>query len=117
MPITIATPAERFAALAVALRAEPDVSVPSDEPGSPRGFGANGLKVRRKLFALLVRDQLVVKLPRVRVDTLVAANEGERYDPRRDGRLMREWLCLRPTSKLDWLTLAREALEFVRAQP
>ena len=26
---------------------------------------------------------------------------------------MREWLCLEPSSHLDWLDLAREALEFV----
>ncbi|HET8906911.1 MAG TPA: hypothetical protein VFN11_08105, partial [Ktedonobacterales bacterium] len=80
---------------------------------SGRGFGADALKARGKIFAMLAGERLVVKLPRQRVDALVASGEGERFDPRRDGRLMKEWLALAPTSEIDWLTLAREAKEFV----
>jgi hypothetical protein len=37
---------------------------------------------------------------------------GQRFDPG-DGRLMKEWLALQPTSKENWLSLAREAMRFV----
>jgi hypothetical protein len=47
------------------------------------------------------------------VDALVASGDGERFDPRRDGRLMKEWLSVAPTSQLAWRDLAREALAFV----
>src|SRR5207247_2039163 len=53
-----------------------------------------GLKVNEKIFAMLVRGDLVVKLPRARVDELVAARTGKRFDPRRDGRVMKEWLVV-----------------------
>lgn len=62
---------------------------------------------------MLSRSQLVVKLPRERVEALSASGDGEPFDPRRDSRRMREWLALFPTSEIDWLPLAREALEFV----
>ena len=107
------TPDARYAALVDALLAEPGVTAGSEE-GQPRHrFGASGLKVGGKLFAMLVRGALVLKLPRRRVDALVTSGDGERYDPRRDGRRMQEWLVLAPTSALDWLPLAREALAFV----
>jgi hypothetical protein len=57
--------------------------------------------------------RLVVKLPWQRVDALIAAGEGERFDPRHDGRLMKEWLVVALSSGKEWLPLAREALEFV----
>ena len=58
------------------------------------------------------QGRFVVKLPAKRVDALIESGDGTRYDPG-PGRLMREWLCLEPSSHLDWLDLAREALEFV----
>jgi hypothetical protein len=60
---------------------------------------------------MLVRGRLVVKLPRYQVDALVAAGEGERYDPGR-GRLMKEWLTVTSESEEEWLALARDALGF-----
>ena len=81
-----------------------------------KGFGSNGLRVGGKIFAMLVNDRLVVKLPKQRVDALIAGGEGERFDPGH-GRLMREWLSLAPESRTDWLALAREAMEFVAGKP
>ena len=63
---------------------------------------------------MLVRGSLVVKLPRARVDELVEAGQGKRFDPRRNGRLMKEWLVVPPASAADWLALANEGLGFVR---
>ncbi len=69
-----------------------------------------------KIFAMLVKGKLVVKLPKPRVDALVASGDGERFDPRHDGRLMKEWLSVEPTSEEEWLPLAREAMEFVTSK-
>lgn len=101
------TPEERYAMLVEEFLGDRDVEQ------SGKGFGADALKVRGKIFAMLSQGRLVVKLPRLRVDALVASGDGERFDPRRDGRLMKEWLVLAPASPLEWLPLAREAREFV----
>lgn len=102
-----ATPEERYAGLVATMLGEPGVA----QEG--RGFGANGLKIRHHNFAMLVRGRLVVKLPAARVDALVAAGFGERFDPRKNGRRMKEWLVLAPEKEAHWEPLAREALAFV----
>lgn len=53
-----------------------------------------------------------MKLPRRRVDDLVASGAGERFDPGH-GRIMKEWLAVGPALAGDWLQLAKEAIEFV----
>ena len=110
------TPEERFATIVEELLSNPDVTPPSDGPQSKKAFGSSGLRIHNKIFAMLVRGKLVVKLPRPRVDALIASGDGERFDPRHDGRLMKEWVSLVPTSKVEWLPLAREAMEFVASQ-
>ena len=78
------------------------------------GFGSRGqLKVDGRIFAMLVKDELVLKLPRSRVDELVAAGDGVNFDAGK-GRPMREWFVLSSRSKLEWLALVKEALAFVR---
>lgn len=78
------------------------------------GFGSNpGLRVGGKIFATLGRGELVVKLPRERVDQLVKSGAGARFDPRHDGRLMKEWVTIPPRRRRDWEQLAGEALRFV----
>ncbi len=106
------SPPERFDRLVGELIDRPGVSYGKDEPGAANRFGSNALKVGGKIFAMLVRDSLVVKLPRRRVDELVDAGEGVRFDPR-GGRPMTQWLVLDPASKLGWLPLAAEAMQFV----
>jgi TfoX/Sxy family transcriptional regulator of competence genes len=110
------TPEERFADLVDDLAANPEVTPPIAQPSGRRRFGASELKTHGKIFALLSQGRLVVKLPRVRVDALAAAGEGERWDPRRDGRQMKEWVSLAPTYTGDWLPLAQEALDYVVSQ-
>ncbi|MCX5063862.1 MULTISPECIES: hypothetical protein [unclassified Streptomyces] len=106
------SPEKRYAQL-VAQFAELDgVTIPGDEPGREGRFGAAALKVGGKIFAMLAQGHLVVKLPRARVDELVDAGEGERFDPGH-GRLMSEWLSLNPGSELSWDGLAHEALDFI----
>ncbi|MGW4890872.1 hypothetical protein ACWEQL_01180 [Kitasatospora sp. NPDC004240] len=107
-----ASPEERYEQLVEKFAELPGVEVPGDVPGREGKFGASALKVGGKIFAMLAQGRLVVKLPRARVDELVDAGEGERFDPGH-GRLMREWLSLDPGSGLSWSELGREALVFV----
>ena len=106
------TPEERFATVVEELLNYSGVTPPSEG----KSFGSSGLKIHNKIFAMLVRGRLVVKLPKHRVDALVTSGDGERFDPRQDGRLMKEWLILEPASEEDWLALAREAMEFVASK-
>jgi hypothetical protein len=81
------------------------------------GFGSRpGLRLGKKVFAMLGADgELVVKLPKERVDELVASGVGARFDPRRDGRLMKEWATVPVSRGRQWGRLLGEAFEFVGA--
>jgi hypothetical protein len=104
------TPEDRFDVLVGEFAAVPGVLPPGAEGSG--GFGSGALRVRNRIFAMLVRGRLVVKLPRTRVDGLVDAGDGVRFDANK-GTPMKEWFSLDPESELPWLPLAREALDFV----
>lgn len=108
------TPEERFATLVDAFLDNPVVTPPSDgmQPGRKK-FGSSALKVQDKIFAMLSDGKLVVKLPKQRVNALITSGQGGPFDPRRDGRIMKEWIAIEPDSDEHWLALAREAMEFV----
>jgi hypothetical protein len=99
------TPQARFDEVVDELAGLPGVTPP--QPGS--GFGSHALRVHNKIFAMLVRDRLVVKLPMARVDALVAAGDGVRFDANK-ATPMTLWLSLAPESPLTWPALAREAM-------
>jgi hypothetical protein len=82
-------------------------------PQGGSGFGRSAVRFQKKIFVMLVRGRLVLKLPADRVDALIAAREGVRFDANK-GTPMKEWFSLDPESGLPWLPLAREALEFAR---
>jgi hypothetical protein len=84
-------------------------------PRGGGGFGRSALRFEGKIFAMLVRGRLVVKLPAPRVDALVGAGAGVRFDANK-ATPMREWLSLDPDSGQDWLALAREALDFAQSR-
>ena len=106
----LGSPPERFEDLVGELLGYPGVTPPSG--GS--GFGRSALRWQKKIFAMLVRGRLVVKLPAPRVDALVSGGDGVRFDANK-GTPMKEWFSLDPESKLAWLPLAREALDFAQA--
>lgn len=101
----------KFATIVKHLTREDGVSVGA--PGQ-KGFGSTALRVNSKIFAMVTRDgRFVVKLPKPQVATLESAGTGQKFDPGH-GRVMQEWLSLRPGSERCWLALSKEALEFVR---
>jgi hypothetical protein len=112
-----APPDARFVALCKALAADPKYAGAIGEHAanrvSParRRFGSNALKVNGKIFAMMSQGTLVVKLPRARVDALVEAAAGTRFDPGH-GRLMKEWLAISAPTRA-WGDLVREAHDFV----
>lgn len=107
-------PEAEFAAVVAGLRNKPGVTPPSDEQGTRKKFGSNGLRINGRVFAMLSAEKrLILKLPRERVDALVDAGDGERFDPRRNGRIRREWIVMKSSSNTNWLQLVREALDFV----
>jgi hypothetical protein len=75
------------------------------------GSGSVVLKVRGKIFVMLLGGDLVFKLPRERVDELVDGG-AMRFDPRKDGRVMKEWVVIAAGTR-NRTTLAREAHDFV----
>jgi len=101
---------ERYEDLVGELLGIPEVT----PPRGGGGFGRSALRFQNKIFAMLVRGRLVLKLPAARVDALVASGDGVRFDANK-GTPMKEWLSLDPESGLPWLPLAREALEHARA--
>jgi TfoX/Sxy family transcriptional regulator of competence genes len=94
--------------------AGPQLELPGVTAGT--GFGQNeGLRVDDRIFAMLVRGELVVKLPKDRVDGLVAEGTARRFDAGK-GRPMKEWAVVSPSAARRWPALVEEARTFVRTR-
>jgi hypothetical protein len=101
------TPGDSFRDVVAHFARKRGVTVPG---GS--GFGKAALRIDGKIFAMLVRDEFVVKLPKERVTEIIAARGGRAFDANK-GTPMKEWLVVATPPK-SWLGLAEEALAFVR---
>ena len=106
-------PEARFEAVVDAFRDVPGVTVP--DPSGRRAFGSSALKVNGSIFAMLTGGRLVVKLPRDRVQALIADGTGGPFDSGK-GRPMKEWLGVLAEDEDTWLRLTREALDFVSSR-
>jgi TfoX/Sxy family transcriptional regulator of competence genes len=94
-----------FEAVSEAVEHDPAVS-------TGRMFGSTALKVGGKIFAMLVNGTLVVKLPKQRVDELIADGSGSAFATGH-GRVMKEWVALDPSNQDQWISVAQEARAFV----
>jgi hypothetical protein len=95
-----------FAEIDAALGGEEDVS-------EGTGFGTNpGLRTGGRIFAMVVRGELVFKLPAARCAELVEGGGAAYLEMR--GRRMREWVRFAPAGDAaPFVELAREARRFV----
>lgn len=106
------SPKALFEELSDRFLTESDVSQDQPVNQPKQRFGATALKTDGKIFTMLVKDRLVVKLPRQRVSALISAGEGGPFETQ-PGRAMKEWVTI-PASTLErWLELAEEARGFV----
>lgn len=71
------------------------------------------LRVKGNFFAMLDRDsdRLIAKLDRARVQELIAAGEGEAFNPA--GRVFKEWVAVPNPDEGRWRALVAEAKAFV----
>jgi hypothetical protein len=93
-----------FALVVNAFADDPQVA----PPGTGKEFGSGALKVNGKIFAMISsKGEFVVKLSEERVNELVAAGRGSRFEPGR-GRVMKEWLVVTADHAV-WIPLAKEA--------
>ena len=103
---------ERWERLVGAMLDQPGTTYGSGGEGPKRAFGSTSLKTEGKIFAMLVKGRLIVKLPRGRVDELVASRRGEAFDPGH-GRIQKEWLVVGSDSDEDWRAMATESESYV----
>ena len=106
-----ASPAHQFEQLVEGFAGRPEVTGPG---GDRRRFGSSALKVGGSIFAMLTRDKLVLKLPRVRVTELLRTGEGHPFDSGK-GTPMKEWVVVTEDDPGMWRELAEEAYAFVSA--
>lgn len=99
-----------FEKLAKSLDVGP-VTKPADSI-RPQRMNANAFCVRNKVFAMHVGEDLVIKLPPVRVAELIES--GIAGPNLVGGRPMKEWANLRPAAEKKWLALTKESLDYVR---
>jgi hypothetical protein len=99
---------ERFNALADALVGKDGVTLGSGK----RGFGSDALQVEGRIFAMVMRGSVVLKLPAEQVRALIANGQGSPFDAGK-GRPMREWVVLERHAHERLLPLAIEARAFV----
>ena len=79
---------------------------------SAQMMGYDCAKVNGKIFVSSGDGAFIFKLPRERVEKMVASGEGKPFDPLDNGRVMKEWVRV-PDPDDKAVALADEAREFV----
>ena len=104
----------QYDALAESFTGLPDVAIPAET--GRRGFGSDALTVHGRIFAMLARGHLVVKLPAARVAALTEQGTGTPFTAGK-ATPMREWLVVARHDRQTWRDLAREAHAHVSSHP
>jgi hypothetical protein len=105
------TPEELFAKLARQMAGGDGAPLPHRE-----GKGTGSMFVGKKMFAVLDKSgALVLKLPPARVQELIAAAVGAPWHPG-TGKPLKEYIAVAADQHAKWLSLAREAREFMAAK-
>jgi len=69
------------------------------------------LKIKRKMFVFLNKENITIKLPKKRVTELLDSGEGLPYDPG-NGKIMKEWVTIPHKSSDKWMDFVKEGMEF-----
>ena len=87
----------------------------ADDPRVAEGtiMGGRCARVSGEFLALVdfKGSGLVVKLPRERVDALIATGTGQPFAPA--GKVFREWIAIPRRDRRRWRALLRESISFV----
>ena len=76
-------------------------------------FGKACGKIGKKAFVAFYKEDMVFKLGRDNIPTLLEKYEGTKnWDPSGKGRAMKDWLQVPNKFKNDWADLFDQALEF-----
>ncbi len=84
-----------------------------------KAFHNDVLKVNDKIFAMVVRGQLVVKLRADQASELIAGGDAVAFEPRK-GRQMKEWIAVDPPRSCTdrhWERLVADAYGYVVTLP
>jgi TfoX/Sxy family transcriptional regulator of competence genes len=100
-------PQELFDDLTAHYLGRPEVSI-------GRLFRSEGLKVHGKVFAMLVTDRLVVKIPAAQATAVVAQGRAVPFESG-GGRKMREWVALDVAERDAWPQLVADAFAYVES--
>ena len=110
-PSSVVQAEAAYTALVRRFADQPRVTLPADKRGK---FGGNALKVDGKIFAMLVKGGLAVKLSPDEVQAATTAGRGEPLSMGR-GRVMKEWLLVNEPSRR-WYAVAESARAFVAGE-
>jgi hypothetical protein len=69
------------------------------------------LKIKRKMFVFLNKENITVKLPKERVTELLESGEGLPYDPG-NGKIMKEWVTIPLKDSSKWIAYVKEGMKF-----
>jgi hypothetical protein len=69
------------------------------------------LKIKRKMFVFLNKENITVKLPKKRVIELLESGEGLPYNPG-NGKIMKEWVTIPLESSGKWTAFVEEGMRF-----
>ena len=69
------------------------------------------IKLGKKVIFMFLKVNLLVKLPEERISEIIAAGDGEPYDPG-TGKPMKNWVLITETRRELWIKYSEEAKQY-----